>query len=97
MSIQFEDDEPVELDCGCVCDDGSYSISSCKIWNRETKELEEVTLTYCYDNEEECFCKAVESKLNFKRFFSYMEGYVKTAYEKECELGDLRYDESRGN
>lgn len=96
MSYHFNDDEPVELDCGCCCTDGSYSISSCKILNRETQELETVTLTYCYD-EDECFFQAIDNKLNFRKFFSYTEGYVKSAYEKECELGDLRYDESRGN
>lgn len=92
MRIHFKDDEPVELDCGCVCTDGYYSISSCHILNRETKTLDEVTLTYCYD-EEECFSKAFELKLNLRKFFSYREEQVKTAYEKECEYGDLEYND----
>lgn len=94
MRISFEDDEPVELDCGCICSDGIYSVSSCDILNRDKTRvsgapvMDFVKLSYCYDSEE-CFYKAVESKLNFKKYFSYMEEYVKTAYEKELECGDM--------
>lgn len=91
MSRHFEDDEPVDLDCGCCCEDGTYSVSKCTILNRETDKMEIVTLKYCFDSDD-CFYKAVENKLNFRKFFSYMECYVQTAYEKECEYGDSRED-----
>lgn len=89
--LSFEDDEPVDLDCGHTAQAGdSYISMRCHIYNKELKMNEYKEVKCCEDDD--CIGIAMESVLNYRRYFTSDWVQLRTAYEKELIAADLSED-----
>ena len=78
----IDSSECLKLDCGCVIQPGDdYVYSTCRIWNRLTRQYDKVSISYCYDSYE-CMGKAYDEKLGL---FMYMQS-------EEITHGEVHHD-----
>lgn len=81
--MRFDDDEPVELDCGCTAyaDEDYFRV---EIPDVKNGKIIYHKATYCGDND--CSYKAVRDYLEVETV------HLETGYDKELTYGDILYD-----
>lgn len=82
MGIVFDDDKPVECNCGHTVERGWVSEETITIMYRGKPK----TVIYTYCNNDGCECVAMRDAL--ERYVDREEYCIRSAYDKECERAD---------
>ena len=90
MTFHFEDDEPLELDCGCVAEAGDCYVETDMAIQVSGKRIEHISVCTCED--EFCIAKTLFEKINKYGYISMEVHRLKTASEKELECAEMMGD-----
>lgn len=90
MRFQFEDDEPINLDCGCVAEAGDSYVETDMAIQVSGKRIEHITVCTCDDKD--CIATALFEKINKYGYISMEVHRLKTASEKELECAEMMGD-----
>lgn len=89
--MEFSDDNPIELDCGCIAEAGDdYYECAIRVWDARAEEVVKLSFTYCGD---EC-CKGRMLAELLEQYSEEETHHIDSAEDSANEYADYRYDES---